>query len=133
MSPGGSTRPRNSSSSVLFHYLCPRIFFFYRSATAAMRGSLFNRRTMQRFRQIAISTVGSVKIKLLLCICIGLTLIALASRAPGFLGWTGHGVSVPPLADSRFVQLILILLKLCAQLIVKLLVLRFCFERRFWI
>lgn len=56
---------------------------------------------MQRFRQVAISTVGSVKIKLLLCVCIGLTLIALASRAPGFLGWTGHGVSVPPLADSR--------------------------------
>lgn len=62
---------------------------------------MFNRRTMQRFRQVAILTVGSVKIKLLLCVCIGLTLIALASRAPGFLGWTGHGVSVPPLADSR--------------------------------
>ncbi|XP_024020498.1 glycosyltransferase family 64 protein C4 [Morus notabilis] len=66
-----------------------------------MRGSLFNRRTMQRFRQVAISTVGSLKIKLLLCFCIALTLIALASRAPGLLGWTGQSVSDPPLADSR--------------------------------
>lgn len=84
-------------------------FSFFRSATAAMRGSLFNRRTMQRFRQVAISTVGSLKIKLLLCFCIGLTLIALASRAPGLLGWTGQSVSDPPLADSRFVKLFLML------------------------
>ncbi|KAL5568520.1 hypothetical protein UlMin_025095 [Ulmus minor] len=66
-----------------------------------MRGSFFNRRTVQRFRQVAISTVGSLKIKLVLCCCIGFTLIALAGRAPDFMGWTGHGPSPAPVSDSR--------------------------------
>ncbi|XP_062092527.1 glycosylinositol phosphorylceramide mannosyl transferase 1 [Humulus lupulus] len=66
-----------------------------------MRGGLLNRRMVQRLRQVAISTVGSLKIKLVLCCCIGLSLIAVASRVPGFLGWTGHSVSMPPISDSR--------------------------------
>ncbi|GMY08182.1 glycosyltransferase family 64 protein C4 [Fagus crenata] len=53
-----------------------------------MRGSLLSRRTEQRLRQLAISTVGSVKIKLLLFSCIAFTLILLLSRGSGFTGWT---------------------------------------------
>lgn len=47
----------------------------------AMRGSPVSRRAVQRFRQLAITAVGSVKIKLLLGICIFLTLILLFVRA----------------------------------------------------
>ncbi|KAM6598739.1 glycosylinositol phosphorylceramide mannosyl transferase 1 [Cannabis sativa] len=66
-----------------------------------MRTGFVNRRMVQRFRQVAISTVGSLKIKLLLCCCIGFSLIAVASRAPAFLGWTGSSISMPPISDSR--------------------------------
>ncbi|KAM4093820.1 hypothetical protein ACJW30_06G147200 [Castanea mollissima] len=59
-----------------------------------MRGSLLSRRTEQRLRQLAISTVGSVKIKLLLFLCIAFTLFALLSRGSGFTGWTSP--SGPP-------------------------------------
>lgn len=70
-----------------------------------MRGGLINRRTVQRFRQVLISTVGSLKIKLVLCCCIGFTLIVVVSRVPGLLGWTGPSISMPPISDSRFVLL----------------------------
>ncbi|KAJ9175856.1 hypothetical protein P3X46_014365 [Hevea brasiliensis] len=54
-----------------------------------MRGSLLiNRRGMQRFRQLAITVTGSVKIKLLLCCCIAFTLLALAGRSSDFMRWT---------------------------------------------
>ncbi|PQP96931.1 glycosyltransferase family 64 protein C4 [Prunus yedoensis var. nudiflora] len=66
-----------------------------------MRGSLWNRRTVQRLRQALISTVGSMKIKLLLCCCIGFTLIALASRASDFMGWTNHTAALERFSDSR--------------------------------
>ncbi|KAL4620917.1 hypothetical protein ACB092_06G190900 [Castanea dentata] len=59
-----------------------------------MRGSLLSRRTEQRLRQLAISTVGSVKIKLLLSLCIAFTLFALLSRGSGYTGWTSP--SGPP-------------------------------------
>lgn len=59
-----------------------------------MRGSPFslNRRTVQRFRQIAISALGSVRIKLLLCCCccFVFTVIVLASYASSSTGWTSH-------------------------------------------
>ncbi|XP_050385865.1 glycosylinositol phosphorylceramide mannosyl transferase 1 [Argentina anserina] len=67
-----------------------------------MRGSLMNRRGVQRFRQALISTVGSVKIKLVLGFCIGFTLIALAGRASEFMGWTtSRSASLERFSDSR--------------------------------
>lgn len=71
-----------------------------------MRGSLMNRRAVQRFRQALISTVGSVKIKLVLGLCIGFTLIVLAGRASEFMGWTSHSASLERFSDSRFVKLV---------------------------
>ncbi|KAB1217764.1 Exostosin-like 2 [Morella rubra] len=59
-----------------------------------MRGSFLSRRTVQRLRQISFFTVGSVKIKLGLCCCIAFTVIALLSRASGFMGWTNHSVAL---------------------------------------
>lgn len=54
----------------------------------AMRGSLFNlnRRTAQRFKQLAIVSLGSVKIKLLLLCCIAFVVLLLAGRAPVLSG-----------------------------------------------
>ncbi|KAH9623314.1 hypothetical protein KSS87_005334 [Heliosperma pusillum] len=52
-----------------------------------MRGSPVSRRAVQRFRQLALSSVGSVKIKLLLGFCIVFALILLASRASSFARW----------------------------------------------
>ncbi|KAK9913702.1 hypothetical protein M0R45_037512 [Rubus argutus] len=66
-----------------------------------MRGSLMNRRAVQKFRQALISTVASVKIKLVLGLCIGFTLIALAGRASEFMGWTSHSASLERFSDSR--------------------------------
>ncbi|XP_009344563.1 glycosylinositol phosphorylceramide mannosyl transferase 1 [Pyrus x bretschneideri] len=66
-----------------------------------MRGSVWNRRTVQRLRQLLISTVGSMKVKLLLCCCIGFTLIVLASRASDFMGWTSHTTALERFSDSR--------------------------------
>ncbi|KAM1126206.1 hypothetical protein EV1_041087 [Malus domestica] len=66
-----------------------------------MRGSVWNRRTVQRLRQLLISTVGSMKVKLLLCCCIGFTLIVLASRASDFMGWTSHTAVLERSSDSR--------------------------------
>ncbi|XP_057476254.1 glycosylinositol phosphorylceramide mannosyl transferase 1 isoform X2 [Actinidia eriantha] len=55
-----------------------------------MRGSLLSRRTVQRFRQAAISAVGPVKIKLLLCCCVIFGLIVFGSRMASFMGWKDH-------------------------------------------
>ncbi|GAV56776.1 Glyco_transf_64 domain-containing protein [Cephalotus follicularis] len=67
-----------------------------------MRGSLLvNRRAVQRFRQLAISAAGSVKIKLLLCCCIAFTVIALASRSSDFMGWSNHSSSLDLLSTPR--------------------------------
>ncbi|XP_061998413.1 glycosylinositol phosphorylceramide mannosyl transferase 1 [Rosa rugosa] len=66
-----------------------------------MRGGWMNRRGVQRFRQALISTVGSVKIKLVLGFCIGFTLIALAGRASEFMGWTSHTASLERFSGSR--------------------------------
>ncbi|PRQ59378.1 putative hexosyltransferase [Rosa chinensis] len=60
-----------------------------------------NRRGVQRFRQALISTVGSVKIKLVLGFCIGFTVIALAGRASEFMGWTSHTASLERFSGSR--------------------------------
>lgn len=69
-----------------------------------MRGSLLSRRTEQRLRQLAISTVGSVKIKLLLFLCIAFTLFALLSRGSGFTGWTSPSGPPDLLPFPRFVK-----------------------------
>ncbi|XP_068329156.1 glycosylinositol phosphorylceramide mannosyl transferase 1 [Pyrus communis] len=66
-----------------------------------MRGSVWNRRTVQRLRQLLISTVGSMRVKLLLCCCIGFTLIVLANRASDFMGWTSHTAVLERSSDSR--------------------------------
>lgn len=59
-----------------------------------MRGSLFyyNRRTVQRFRQLAMLASGSVKIKLLVCCCVFFffTVIIISSRASSIMGWSNH-------------------------------------------
>ena len=69
-----------------------------------MRGSLLSRRTEQRLRQLAISTVGSVKIKLLLFLCIAFTLFALLSPGSGFTGWTSPSGPPDLLPFPRFVK-----------------------------
>ncbi|GKC08501.1 ALP1-like protein isoform X1 [Tanacetum coccineum] len=46
-----------------------------------------SRRTAQKFRQAAISAVGSLKIKLLLLSCFLFALFLLASLTPSFFGW----------------------------------------------
>lgn len=54
---------------------------------AGMRGSSYSRRILQKLRQITISSVGSVKIKLLLTLCIAFTLVVIGCRAASFMGW----------------------------------------------
>lgn len=66
-----------------------------------MRGTLFNRRSLQRFRQVAISAVGGMKIKLVLVCFIVFTLIVLAGRAANFMGWRHQTASVDRLAVPR--------------------------------
>lgn len=58
-----------------------------------MRGSFWlNRRAEQRLRQLVISaTVKPVKIKILMiCCCISLTMLVLASSASSFVAWTNQ-------------------------------------------
>ncbi|XP_043722797.1 glycosylinositol phosphorylceramide mannosyl transferase 1-like isoform X2 [Telopea speciosissima] len=55
-----------------------------------MRGNFISRRILQRFRHLAISSVGSVKMKLLLCCCIAFTFVLIAGRAASFMAWTHH-------------------------------------------
>ncbi|XP_058109212.1 glycosylinositol phosphorylceramide mannosyl transferase 1 isoform X2 [Magnolia sinica] len=55
-----------------------------------MRGSPSSRRLLQRFRQLTISAIGSVKIKLLLACCIAFTLVVITGRAAAFMGWRHH-------------------------------------------
>ncbi|CAL0315754.1 unnamed protein product [Lupinus luteus] len=70
-----------------------------------MRGSCFlNRRTELRFRALAISTVKSVtvKIKLLLCCCIALTLLVFCVTSFTFVLWTNQTPpALRPFTDSR--------------------------------
>ncbi|CAI8586274.1 unnamed protein product [Vicia faba] len=71
-----------------------------------MRGSCWlNRRIEQRFRLLAISTVKSVKIKLLLFFCVALTLLAFSTTGSTFLLWNNNNnIQTPPLrrfTDSR--------------------------------
>ncbi|XP_076920392.1 glycosylinositol phosphorylceramide mannosyl transferase 1-like isoform X2 [Bidens hawaiensis] len=57
------------------------------------RSSLISRRTVQKFRQAAISATGSLKIKLLLLFCCFIfTLTLLASCTPSFFGWSQQSV-----------------------------------------
>ncbi|KAI4299438.1 hypothetical protein L6164_032899 [Bauhinia variegata] len=66
-----------------------------------MRGSCWlHRRTEQKFRQLMISTIKSVKIKLLLCCCIALTVIVLNSSASAFI-WTNQSPALHRYSDSR--------------------------------
>ncbi|OVA17644.1 Exostosin-like [Macleaya cordata] len=57
---------------------------------AGMRGSILNRRILQRFRQLGNTSVGSAKIKLLLCCCIVFTLFLFTCRAASFMRWRHH-------------------------------------------
>ncbi|KAI9080695.1 hypothetical protein K1719_037361 [Acacia pycnantha] len=70
-----------------------------------MRGSCwwlkFNRRAEQRFRQLLISSVKSVKIKILLCCCIALTLFLLTCSASAFAVWTNQSPVLTPHSASR--------------------------------
>ncbi|KAG5053033.1 hypothetical protein AAZX31_02G239400 [Glycine max] len=69
-----------------------------------MRGSCWwNRRTEQRFRLLAISTVKSLKIKLLLCCCVAFTLLAFSTSASSFVLWINNQTPPPPprFPDSR--------------------------------
>ncbi|GLT89159.1 hypothetical protein SLE2022_071560 [Rubroshorea leprosula] len=67
-----------------------------------MRGNpVVNRRAVHKWRQVGIPTAGSVKIKILLCCCIALTLVVLAGRASSFMGWTGHPDSSYRLSSPR--------------------------------
>ncbi|KAI4299341.1 hypothetical protein L6164_032810 [Bauhinia variegata] len=69
-----------------------------------MRGSCWlHRRTEQKFRQLVISTIKSVKIKLLLCFCIALTVVVLTSSASAFI-WTNQSYALPRYSASRFVD-----------------------------
>lgn len=72
-----------------------------------MRGSWFNlkRRTAQRCKQLAITSAGSVKIKLLLLCCVGFTLVLLTSLASSFIGWSDLRASDDRFSDSRLVRL----------------------------
>lgn len=74
-----------------------------------MRGTFFNRRSLQRFRQVAISAVGGMKIKLVLVCFIVFTLIVLAGRAANFMGWRHQTASVDRLAVPRSVQWLVII------------------------
>lgn len=69
-----------------------------------MRGSCWlNRRIEQRFRLLAISTVKSVKIKLLLFCCVALTLLAFSTTGSSFLLWNNNNNQTPlrRFSDSR--------------------------------
>ncbi|XWS56693.1 hypothetical protein CRYUN_Cryun09bG0107700 [Craigia yunnanensis] len=64
-----------------------------------MKSSLaINRRMVFKLRQVGISTLGSLKIKILLCGCVALTLLAVANRnrdgSSSLLGWTGDVASL---------------------------------------
>ncbi|MBA0726338.1 hypothetical protein Golax_002171 [Gossypium laxum] len=58
-----------------------------------MRGGLpISRRSVFKLRQVGIGTLGSAKIKILLCGCVVLSLLAIANRnrdSSSFMGWTG--------------------------------------------
>lgn len=66
---------------------------------AGMRGSSFRRSVMiQRLRQIAVT----IKIKLLLCCCIGLAVVFFAARASDLMGWTCDDCTTPlPYSSPR--------------------------------
>ncbi|KAJ4720017.1 glycosyltransferase family 64 protein C4-like [Melia azedarach] len=69
-----------------------------------MRGSLLfnnNRRTVQRFRQLAITAVGPVKIKILLCFLIACSVFLLLSRGSSLTGWTDQNTESLDRLSSR--------------------------------
>jgi hypothetical protein len=70
-----------------------------------MRGSLLSRRALPRLRQLSISILGSVKIKLLLSCIIAFTVIALLSGGSGLMGWNNHSPAPDQFSAPRFVQL----------------------------
>ncbi|XAR65912.1 N-acetylglucosaminyl-proteoglycan 4-beta-glucuronosyltransferase [Bertholletia excelsa] len=66
-----------------------------------VRGSLLGRRTDLRLRQAVISASGSVKVKVLICCCIALTMIIFASRAASFMGWRDDTASLSRFSRPR--------------------------------
>lgn len=81
---------------------------FVHGKPAVTRGSCWwlklNRRAEHRFRQLLISTVKSVKIKLLLCCCIALTVVVLICSASAFAVWTNQSLVLSRYSASRFVD-----------------------------
>lgn len=69
-----------------------------------MRGSPVSRRVVQRFRQLAFSAVGSVKIKLLLGFCIFFTFFLLVFRASSSSSSSSSPSSIPWRRDYNFVD-----------------------------
>ncbi|XVF20757.1 hypothetical protein REPUB_Repub12eG0030700 [Reevesia pubescens] len=64
-----------------------------------MRGGLaINRHTVLKLRQARIATLGSVKIRIVLCVCIALILLTVANwnrdSSSSLLGWTGGVASL---------------------------------------
>ena len=82
-----------------------------RSRRAVMRDR-DHRTAMQRFRQGAISAVGSVKIKLLICSCIAFSVFALVSRTADSMRWSRRTdtLDIYPVSRSYALFLVSILL-----------------------
>ncbi|MFQ6665586.1 hypothetical protein Gotur_032282 [Gossypium turneri] len=76
-----------------------------------MRGGLpISRRSVFKLRQVGIGTLGSAKIKILLCGCVVLSLLAIANRnrdSSSFMGWTGDfDRSASPRFDNKVMMFI---------------------------
>ncbi|XVE69377.1 hypothetical protein DITRI_Ditri09bG0147500 [Diplodiscus trichospermus] len=71
-----------------------------------MRGSLpINRRSVFKLRQAGIASLGSAKIKIVLCACVALTLLAVTNRnrdgSSSLMGWTGDVASLDSSSSPR--------------------------------
>lgn len=69
--------------------------------TTIMRGSFvnLNRRTVQRFRKFVMWSAGSLRMKIVLCLCLIFTVAMLASRDSG--EWDDESDLVAQLSASR--------------------------------
>ncbi|XP_043698720.1 glycosylinositol phosphorylceramide mannosyl transferase 1-like isoform X2 [Telopea speciosissima] len=67
-----------------------------------MRRNYISRRILQRFcSQVVISSIGSIKIKLLLCCCIAFTVVFIAGRAVTSMGWRHRHESLRHFSTPR--------------------------------
>ncbi|KAK4768769.1 hypothetical protein SAY86_026919 [Trapa natans] len=72
-----------------------------------MRGSWFNlkRRTVQRFKQFAITLARSARVNLLLLCCVGFTLVLVAILASSSIRWSDLRASDDRFSDSRYTSI----------------------------